>query len=192
MGHYDAQEEQNVTNVRRSSTSRAKMEQSVDDELGFTMETHRAYVPSTGETRMEDHGYRKTYHGVCAPATITLTPEQKAHTVFATGGQKDVAGKARFDLIPPEAMKALAEVYSLGAAKYDDRNWEKGIPFSAALGALKRHLNAFEMGDMINTADGNHEHMAHVMWWAVAVVTFIKRNRLDLNDLPSYTNEKSN
>jgi len=112
------------------------------------------------------------------------------YTKFDSGAQKDVTGKPRFDLIPPEAMKALAEVYSLGCAKYQDRNWEKGIPFSVALGALKRHLNAFEMGDMINTADGNIEHIAHVMWWAVALTTFVRRGRLDLNDLPHYNELK--
>lgn len=178
MSHYDAQEEANVKNLSRLPIYKAKTKQSIDDEMGFTI-----------KTKMEDYEYNKM---LCAPASVTLTPEQsKTHTTFATGGQKDIAGKLRFDLIPPEAILALAEVYSLGAVKYDDRNWEKGIPFSAALGALKRHLNAFEMGNMINTADGSHEHMSHVMWWAVAVVTFIKRNRLDLNDLPSYTDENT-
>jgi hypothetical protein len=110
----------------------------------------------------------------------------KEHTTFATGGQKDTTGKARFDLIPPEAMKSLTEVYALGTGKYDDRNWEKGIPFSAAVAALKRHLNAFELGDMINTADGDRKHIEHVMWWAVALVTFVARGRDDLNDLPHY------
>lgn len=112
--------------------------------------------------------------------------EPKEHKLYNTGAKKDLKGKPRFDLIPPEALKSLAEVYALGAEKYEDRNWEKGIPFSVALGALKRHLNAFELGDMINTADGTHEHIAHVMWWAVALTTFIKRGRKDLNDLPHY------
>ena len=115
--------------------------------------------------------------------SIGDTPKQH---VFPTGGRKDISGKPRFDLIPPEALLSLAEVYSLGVQKYEDRNWEKGIPFSTALGALKRHLNSFELGNMINTTDGNQEHIAHVMWWAVALVTFIKRGRDDLNDLPHY------
>jgi hypothetical protein len=127
---------------------------------------------------------------------FTLTNPKDTHATFGSGAQKDIAGKARFDLIPPEAMKSLAEVYALGAEKYSDRNWEKGIPFSAAIAALKRHLNSFELGDMINTNDGDHEHIAHVMWWAVALITFIKRGRTDLNDLPHYqadfNNEKSN
>ena len=114
------------------------------------------------------------------------TSTSDCHTTFKTGAQKDVSGKPRFDLIPPEAMEALAQVYGLGARKYADRNWEKGIPFSAALGALKRHLNKFELGHNINTDDGDYEHMSHAMWWAVAIVTFLRRDRNDLNDLPAY------
>lgn len=154
---------------------------SCDDEMGFT-----------AEPRMEDYGYRKTKPLVRDKFFEDITYDETGvfatldRTVFTTGAQKDQKGKPRFDLIPPEAMLALAEVYALGAEKYEDRNWEKGIPFSACLGALKRHLNAFELGHMINTADGQHEHIAHVMWWAVALTTFIKRDRLDLNDLPHY------
>lgn len=103
-----------------------------------------------------------------------------------TGAKKDLSGKLRFDLIPPEVDRSLAETYTLGAEKYEDRNWEKGIPFSIILGSLKRHLNQFELGEMINTADGNLLHADHVLWWAAALVTFLKRGREDLNDLDTY------
>lgn len=128
------------------------------------------------------------YSGFPSPKTteLPIDNDKELFASFNTGAKKDVKGKPRFDLIPPEAMKALAEVYSLGANKYESRNWEKGIPFSVALGALKRHLNEFELGHEINTADGELEHMAHVMWWSVAIVTFLRRYRKDLNDLPAY------
>ncbi len=121
--------------------------------------------------------------------SILSAEDRKLYQEFNTGGQKDTKGKLRYDLIPPEAMQALAEVYSLGAKKYEDRNWEKGIPFNIALGALKRHLNEFELGNMINSNDGTLAHLAHVMWWSVALVTFIRRNRDDLNNLPAYNKE---
>lgn len=112
------------------------------------------------------------------------------HTVMKTGAKKDLKGKLRFDLIPPEVDKSLAETYTLGASKYDGRNWEQGIPISVCIASLKRHLNAFELGEIINTADGDLPHIEHVLWWAAAMVTFLRRNRLDLLDLPSYTKEK--
>lgn len=33
-------------------------------------------------------------------------------------------GKPRYDLIPPELLKRLAEIYARGAAKYGDRDWQ--------------------------------------------------------------------
>ena len=41
-------------------------------------------------------------------------------------GRKDDQGKARFELIAPEFLFALARVLTFGAAKYADRNWLKG------------------------------------------------------------------
>ncbi len=205
MGHYSAQEEADIlAKSETKCTPRSDRNgscpvhnddvpyiESLDDSLGFTMETRTGYfVPDCSGTQefpqCEQEDLRHWVAGIKA-TSATLTEEQlKTKTTFASGAQKDQTGKPRFDLIPPEAMKALAETYALGAVKYSDRNWEKGIPFSAALGALKRHLNAFELGDMINTADGDIEHIAHVMWWAVALTTFVKRGRVDLNDLPHY------
>jgi hypothetical protein len=108
------------------------------------------------------------------------------YTTMSSGARKETEGKLRFDLIPPEVDKALAEVYTLGAAKYDDRNWEKGIPLSVCIASLKRHLNAFELGEMINIKDGDHLHIQHALFWCGAIVTFLKRGRDDLNDLPAY------
>ena len=45
-----------------------------------------------------------------------------------TAGVKHDSGKLRMDLVPPEAIKAMADVLTSGAAKYGDRNWEKGWP----------------------------------------------------------------
>ena len=142
------------------------------------------YLASAKQTQDDLLGFISTKDDLLGFTNIPKGDIKKV--TFGSGAQKHTEGKPRFDLIPPEAMKSLAEVYSLGAEKYEDRNWEKGIPFSACIAALKRHLNSFELGDMINTTDGNHEHIAHVMWWAVALTTFIKRGRTDLNDLPHY------
>src|SRR5688500_2663608 len=57
-----------------------------------------------------------------------------------TGGVKYDAEKIRYDLIPADAMEALANILTFGAKKYGDRNWEKGMEwgrlFRAALGHL--------------------------------------------------------
>lgn len=104
---------------------------------------------------------------------------------FKSGAEKDLAQKLRMDLIPPESDQSYAEVLGLGAGKYEDRNWEKGIPFTVCVGSLKRHLNEWELGNDINTKDGTLNHLQHAQFWINALVTFIKRGRSDLDDRPS-------
>lgn len=36
-------------------------------------------------------------------------------------------GKPRYDLIPKEMLKRLAELYARGAEKYGDCNWQKAV-----------------------------------------------------------------
>ena len=55
----------------------------------------------------------------------------------ATGGEKGTK-PARFDLIPPSALYALAEHFGKGAGKYADRNWELGVDWSLNYAALMR------------------------------------------------------
>jgi hypothetical protein len=59
---------------------------------------------------------------------------------FDTGSQRDSReGKGRYDLLPPVALGRVAQVYERGAAKYDDRNWEKGQPLCRFLDSALRH-----------------------------------------------------
>ncbi len=105
------------------------------------------------------------------------------HYEFSTGGQKDLKGKLRTDLIPPEAEIALAEVLTFGASKYQDRNWEKGIPFMSLYGATKRHLLAWVQGDTFDKESGMN-HLKHALCDLAFLVTFSERGREDLDDRP--------
>ena len=96
---------------------------------------------------------------------------------------------ARFELVPPEALWALAEVYGVGGLKYDDRNWEKGIPFSQMYGALQRHAIQFWGGEDVDPEDGQ-KHMASVMWHAAGILTMAEI-RPDLDDRPRKTKLES-
>lgn len=58
---------------------------------------------------------------------------------MSQGGVKFDEEKARYELIPPEALEALATLYTKGAKKYGDRNWEKGMSMTRLFGALMRH-----------------------------------------------------
>ncbi len=91
-----------------------------------------------------------------------------------TGGEKG-SKLARFDLIPPDALNAIAEVFGRGARKYADRNWEKGYAWGLSIAALERHLNAWKRGKSLDNegegATGAH-HLAQVAWHAMVLYTF--------------------
>jgi hypothetical protein len=89
-------------------------------------------------------------------------------------GRKDDSGKLRMDLIPPEALTALAEVLTPGAVRYGERNWERGIPDGRIVAALMRHLVAWQSGESLDP-DSGLSHLKHVLCNAAFLVTFEAR-----------------
>jgi hypothetical protein len=63
-----------------------------------------------------------------------------------TDGVKHDQQKIRWDLVPYDAVNEIAKVLTFGAAKYEARNWEKGMDWSRAFGALQRHLTRWFHG----------------------------------------------
>lgn len=98
------------------------------------------------------------------------------------GGKKNDAAKLRHDLIPPDALNLLAHVYTLGAKKYGDRNWEDGIAFGRVIGAIKRHTSDFEAGQ--NLDPEGHHHLASVAWGALALMAYQLRGMTEFDDRP--------
>lgn len=97
-------------------------------------------------------------------------------------GVKYDEGKLRFDLIPPKVMQDLAEVYTMGAAKYEDRNWEQGIKFSRLYAAVQRHLHAYWSGQDLDV-ESALPHLAHAMWGMAAMLE-LSRTRPEFDDRP--------
>lgn len=92
-----------------------------------------------------------------------------------TGAQKG-RKLARFALLPPGALWMIAEVFGFGAAKYADRNWEAGYPWSWSYDALQRHLNAFWDGEELDPESGL-SHLAHAGFHILALLTYTRTNR---------------
>lgn len=89
------------------------------------------------------------------------------------------AKKVRYDLIPADALHALAEVYTAGAVKYAERNWEKGMSWSRCFGSLMRHAWAFWRGETHDSETGCH-HMAMAAWNCFALCSYdIRRDGYD-------------
>lgn len=80
-------------------------------------------------------------------------------------------GKMRFDLLPPEALVELARIYTMGAIKYDDNNWRKGMDWSKCIGSLERHLNKWKAGQSLDKDTGCH-HLAQVAWNALTLMIY--------------------
>lgn len=92
-------------------------------------------------------------------------------------GVKLDTGKVRYDLIPPEAMKGLAEILTFGAEKYIENGWQT-VPEAKKryIGALMRHLEAYRSGELIDPESGK-PHIYHVLCNAAFIGYF------DDNDL---------
>lgn len=89
-------------------------------------------------------------------------------------GARANAGKPRYDLIPADALRALAWVYTLGAIKYDDRNWERGLSWSDTLSSLMRHAEAIKAGEDYD-AETRLPHAAHIAWNGMALTSMLLR-----------------
>jgi hypothetical protein len=107
-------------------------------------------------------------------------------------GRKDDADKVRIDLFPPEALFGISRVLTFGAAKYADRNWEKGISWSRVFAALMRHMWCWWGGQgpttesfVFDDVDGETKmsHLWHAGCCLVFLIAFEER-RIGPDDRP--------
>lgn len=93
-------------------------------------------------------------------------------------GRKDDGGKIRLELVPPELLFAVGDILTFGAAKYEARNWEKGMSWGRVFGALMRHLwawwggsgpttKSFLLGDLDPETGRSH------LWHAGCCIAFL-------------------
>lgn len=98
----------------------------------------------------------------------------EVRTTSATGAEKGVKPE-RYDLMPKQALDALARVYAFGATKYADHNWRKGYEWSKSYAAAMRHLTAFWDGETID-AESGLPHPAHAMFHLAALLTWLEED----------------
>lgn len=102
---------------------------------------------------------------------IKDTPPRSTPRDTFSGGRKDDTGKLRFDLLPVRPLEKVAEVYTIGASKYDDNNWRKGIQWSRIFAAMLRHAYKWWRGEVNDPVDGQH-HLSSVVWCALTLMEF--------------------
>jgi hypothetical protein len=115
----------------------------------MTPEPHVPDIPASGEVRVTD---------------------------LTTGAQKG-SKPERFDLIPVGPLTEVARVYGKGAAKYAERNWERGYAWHLSYAAMQRHVNLFWAGNSIDDGPGGTgcHHLACAMFHLLALMEFEAR-----------------
>jgi len=108
---------------------------------------------------------------------------------FKTGAVRDIqTGKGRYDLLPPRALRRLAEHYENGAVKYGDNNWLKGIPLKRMMDSALRHIFKVLEGKT------DEDHLTAAAWNIMGIIELQERIEegllpKELDDLPK--NEKT-
>lgn len=103
---------------------------------------------------------------------------------FETGAVRDAgSGKGRFDLLPYHTIMELAKHFENGSEKYDERNWEQGIPIHCFVDSAQRHMAKYILGWK------DEDHLMAAIWNLVCLretLYWIDQGILpeSLNDLP--------
>ena len=71
-----------------------------------------------------------------------------------TGALRESLHTPYFRQVPLEAIAAGAAALEYGAIKYDNRNWEKGLPWQQLIDSLSRHVADFERGRDYDDGEG--------------------------------------
>jgi len=113
-----------------------------------------------------------------------------SRTQFESGAQRDIQiGKGRPSLVSPMVMRRLAQHMENGSIKYEERNWEKGMPLSQYYDSANRHLQDLLEGKT------DEDHALAAFWNLHCFIhtrIMIARELLpaELDDMPDYTMEE--
>ena len=113
---------------------------------------------------------------VCAAKALPFSNPQ--FSTSDSGATKQVK-EARYDMIPADALRILAEHYGKGAEKYPPfdngdglgvlDNYRRGYHWSLSFAAMMRHAWAFWGGEDTDKETGS-PHLAAVAWHALAML----------------------
>lgn len=109
-------------------------------------------------------------------------PPQTATEVLAGSkpkqGTKHDNGKLKLDLIPPEIIEMLGEVFQYGSGKYGRNNWEKGFADDRLIAAALRHYVEYAKGNRYDE-DSGLPHLAQAAWNLLILETLKRRKDND-------------
>ncbi len=86
-------------------------------------------------------------------------------------GTKDDFDKPPVQLLPTEALEAIARVMGFGARKYSANNWRRGMAWTRVCGGLLRHVFAWLRGEDKDRESGE-PHLAHAGCMLLFLLTY--------------------
>jgi hypothetical protein len=108
-----------------------------------------------------------------------------------TGAMREAIGVPYFRQLPLEALAAGAAALEYGANKYDNRNWEKGLPYQQMIDSLKRHIEDFERGRNYDDGEGGSglPHVALIMSSAMMLSASVIRGIGEDDRMPAVSEQ---
>lgn len=114
----------------------------------------------------------------------TYKAEGKMTEKMPEKGSRFNYGKIRLDLVPPEMIKGIAQVFQKGLDKYEERNWEKGLDYMGVYASGLRHALAWVDGEDLDKESGL-PHVFHAAVNFLMIATYTQRGMNHLDDRPS-------
>src|SRR4029450_11198503 len=90
-------------------------------------------------------------------------------------------GKPRWDLFP-RSLLWVVDVFTMGATKYGDYNWRKGMEWHRVFRARMAPAWKWWWGQKYDPEDGQH-HLASVAWCAMVLMEY-EDDKLGIDDRP--------
>ena len=129
----------------------------------------------------KESGVRAPYCSPCEEFVIAKGDDWDGEDVgeskitYSSGASRNDIGKIRLDLIPPEALLELGEVFGEGAVTHGDDNWKKGMPNGVVVNHMLRHLLLYLKGNRTEL------HMGKVMF-GCCVLIWNEENNVNMED----------
>lgn len=109
--------------------------------------------------------------------------DEPEFVVSKSGGRKQKKPD-RWDLLPWDALRELAELYGKGVEKYEERNWENGLDFNWSYRALINHAQQWWMGEDRDEEMDAH-HLACVAFHALGMLALQERHGDEWDNRPN-------
>jgi hypothetical protein len=128
----------------------------------YTLE-EKVTFKKIGNCKNYERSDEKSVNYIYANFDFLVKPDTFLGKPFASKDEKKLdKGKLNYSLVPFEAYKWLAEVYTFGSTKYKENTW-KEVEKERYYSAMFRHLQCFFEGIDFDK-ESNLHHLKHALW----------------------------